>query len=109
MTVKLGLMTTPPNADGTGGVEVNGGNSTNGYSRATAANYFTASAAVGQIANVLEIPFGTPTASWGDANYICAFNGTGTTALWTLPIPTKTLNNCGPVKIPAGALVLTGD
>lgn len=110
ITVKLGLMVSPPNADGTGGVEVNGGVSgTNGYARPTASTYFTSAAAQGQISNVTEVPFGTPTASWGDASYLCGFNNTGTTAIWTLPIPTKTCYNSGPIKVPAGALTLTGD
>jgi hypothetical protein len=111
MTVKLGLLSAPPNADGTGFTEVNGGVSgTNGYARPTASTYYTAAAAQGQVANMAEIPFGTPSSNWGDANYVCGFaDPTYSAALWCISIPTKTCFNSGPIKIPAGALIFSGD
>src|SRR4051812_12928362 len=69
VTPWMGILTTMPDEDGTGFVEVSGG----GYTRVNVASFYPTAAGTGTVTNTSDIPFGTPSASWGNGKGVAIF------------------------------------
>jgi len=104
----VGLYTTLPADDGTGGVEVSGGS----YARqsVTASSGFNAASA-GLVDNAAAIDFGTATASWGTIVGFGLFDAVsaGTLHIFGSLTASKTVANGDGAKFLAGELNITLD
>lgn len=107
ITPYMALFTTMPGEDGTGGVEVSGGN----YARVAVGSYFPVPNGAGSITNSLDIPFGTPNANWGTAVGWGIYNSANAGQLLRIGVlnPNVPLPAGSPVTVPAGSLSSSED
>lgn len=105
-TLYIGLFTSMPASDGTGGTEVAGGS----YARSAITNNATnfPAASAGEKSNANPINFATPTANWGTVVGIGIFAGSsgGTPKHFGELVESRTINNGDGFQIAATQLVI---